>query len=319
MKLRRLLFDPSELPEGAPVPKKGDFLTLSRDEAIHGAVVLRLKRGDVVLLACRRGTAKALVADASSRRESPRLELLLLENFREDDQSVQKDPGARERPGETETRLAKSLPDLPGVQPLPDAPNLTAIPDPFPTMALSILRRPSAFEFAVEKSVELGAALFVPIAASRSVTGVLTANKLARLKKIAAEALKQSGRNLPMPILPSASLSEFLDATRKENLPDPAGRTPGMKTDLPTGTAPLFPRDGKPLFGVLLDPSGEKLPERLPKETIFLAGPEGGFDEKEKKLAEKHGFKPFRLGPKLPILRAETAALAALALYSRDV
>ena len=44
---------------------------------------------------------------------------------------------------------------------------------------------------------------------------------------------------------------------------------------------------------------------------LLLAGPEGGFDPVERKLALAAGFRRVRLGPR--ILRTETAALAALA------
>jgi 16S rRNA (uracil1498-N3)-methyltransferase len=47
---------------------------------------------------------------------------------------------------------------------------------------------------------------------------------------------------------------------------------------------------------------------------IFLSGPEGGFSPAEEALAMEAGFTPQSLGAR--ILRAETAALAALALLA---
>jgi 16S rRNA (uracil1498-N3)-methyltransferase len=44
---------------------------------------------------------------------------------------------------------------------------------------------------------------------------------------------------------------------------------------------------------------------------LFLGGPEGGFTEAEEDAALAAGFRPVTLGPR--VLRAETAALAALA------
>ena len=44
----------------------------------------------------------------------------------------------------------------------------------------------------------------------------------------------------------------------------------------------------------------------------FLSGPEGGLSPAEDALARKAGFVPVTLGPR--VLRAETAALAALTL-----
>jgi 16S rRNA (uracil1498-N3)-methyltransferase len=43
----------------------------------------------------------------------------------------------------------------------------------------------------------------------------------------------------------------------------------------------------------------------------MLSGPEGGFSPEEARAAEKAGFLPVRLGPR--VLRTETAAVAALA------
>jgi 16S rRNA (uracil1498-N3)-methyltransferase len=43
----------------------------------------------------------------------------------------------------------------------------------------------------------------------------------------------------------------------------------------------------------------------------LLVGPEGGFSEQERAIAQEHGFVGCHLGAR--VLRAETAALAALA------
>jgi len=44
---------------------------------------------------------------------------------------------------------------------------------------------------------------------------------------------------------------------------------------------------------------------------VFLSGPEGGLSPAEEKAATERGYAPVTLGPR--VLRAETAALAALA------
>jgi 16S rRNA (uracil1498-N3)-methyltransferase len=48
------------------------------------------------------------------------------------------------------------------------------------------------------------------------------------------------------------------------------------------------------------------------RSVLFLLGPEGGFSEAEIACAQKNGFTPVSLGPR--ILRAETATLAATAI-----
>jgi 16S rRNA (uracil1498-N3)-methyltransferase len=58
------------------------------------------------------------------------------------------------------------------------------------------------------------------------------------------------------------------------------------------------------------------LPERRRAADVVAAmlGPEGGWTEEERRLAAKAGWLPVSLGPL--VLRAETAAAAALAVVS---
>ncbi|MFN8938778.1 MAG: RsmE family RNA methyltransferase, partial [Acidobacteriota bacterium] len=65
------------------------------------------------------------------------------------------------------------------------------------------------------------------------------------------------------------------------------------------------PRDATILFAL-----------NLPTTPVsLLIGPEGGFTDEERSLALAANWAPLSLGPR--ILRAETAALAALALLRR--
>ena len=50
---------------------------------------------------------------------------------------------------------------------------------------------------------------------------------------------------------------------------------------------------------------------------IVLIGPEGGFEEQEVALAEKAGFLPVMLGPR--ILRTETAAISIAAIIQYEL
>jgi 16S rRNA (uracil1498-N3)-methyltransferase len=64
----------------------------------------------------------------------------------------------------------------------------------------------------------------------------------------------------------------------------------------------------------LLEPQAQLALRELPgppKAVALLAGPEGGFTPEERQDAERAGFIPARLGPR--VLRTETAAVAALA------
>ena len=66
--------------------------------------------------------------------------------------------------------------------------------------------------------------------------------------------------------------------------------------------------------GLLLEPNADaplseaKLSDR---RGTLAVGPEGGLDEDELALARQHGYRAYRLGPR--VLRTETAGLAALA------
>jgi 16S rRNA (uracil1498-N3)-methyltransferase len=59
------------------------------------------------------------------------------------------------------------------------------------------------------------------------------------------------------------------------------------------------------------------LPGTAAAVALFI-GPEGGFEDGEIELAQRHGVQPITLGPR--ILRAETAAAAAalLVLYELE-
>jgi len=108
---------------------------------------------------------------------------------------------------------------------------------------------------------------------------------------------------------------------RRLQLPTPpeSGATPPTKIDQalaihPSSLSPAPPPRGEGSLRLLLDPEGDLCLRDLPPPTspiLLLAGPEGGFDPAERKLARAAGFHGLRLGPR--VLRTETAALAALA------
>jgi 16S rRNA (uracil1498-N3)-methyltransferase len=107
--------------------------------------------------------------------------------------------------------------------------------------------------------------------------------KKARWERLAEAARKQCGRNMPMEISTPAALPEWLE----RNLAGPR---------------------------ILLDPSGGPLPRAASGPGTLLVGPEGGFSTAETALILSRGFSPASLGNVR--LRSETAALAALALWS---
>jgi 16S rRNA (uracil1498-N3)-methyltransferase len=84
-----------------------------------------------------------------------------------------------------------------------------------------------------------------------------------------------------------------------------------IMTALPDGVARIIP--------ALSEHSRRlhELPLAQAKSVFILIGPEGDFTNEEEALAQQHGFQPVTLGPL--ILRAETAAIASLAMVAHEV
>jgi len=158
------------------------------------------------------------------------------------------------------------------------------------------LAKADKFEWVIQKGTELGMAGFLPLQAKRSVVhldGAKAAERVERWQKIAAEATKQSRRVREPRIFPVSAWPEL------------AGRLGSQAEDMQW----LIPYEEERTVGLLtaarqLDPS---------RPLGLLVGPEGGFEPAEVSWAKEHlGARSVSLGPR--ILRAETAALAALAL-----
>lgn len=138
-------------------------------------------------------------------------------------------------------------------------------------------------DWLVEKATELGAARLVPVATRRTIVERI---KLDRLAAISIEAAEQCGRTRLPDIDEPLPLAHFLrhrDASRTLYFADENG--------------------GEPPAGAF-----------LPGAAAILTGPEGGFtDEEREAVRAAPNAVAISLGPR--ILRAETAALAALATY----
>jgi 16S rRNA (uracil1498-N3)-methyltransferase len=136
-------------------------------------------------------------------------------------------------------------------------------------------------DWLVEKATELGAARLVPVITQRTVVERV---KLERLKAIAIEAAEQCGRTRLPEIAEPLPLAAFLKLN---------GRTLYFADE----------QGGEPVGSAF-----------KPGAATILTGPEGGFtDEERAAIRAAENAIPISLGPR--ILRAETAALAALAAY----
>jgi 16S rRNA (uracil1498-N3)-methyltransferase len=155
-----------------------------------------------------------------------------------------------------------------------------AVPDVW--LAFAPVKR-SQTDWLVEKATELGAARLLPVITQRTIAERV---KLERLEAITIEAAEQCGRTLLPGIGEPVSLKRLLaehNPARRLYFADEGGGEPAAQA-FEAGPA------------------------------LILTGPEGGFTDDERALvrAARNAI-PISLGPR--ILRAETAALAALAAF----
>ncbi len=141
----------------------------------------------------------------------------------------------------------------------------------------------SQTDWLVEKATELGAARLIPVMTRRTIAERV---KLERLEAITIEAAEQCGRTMLPEIaepLPLARLLEERETDRVLYFADEAG--------------------------------GERAAEAFKSgPALILVGPEGGFTDQERSaIRAASNSVAISLGPR--ILRAETAALAALACF----
>ena len=142
-------------------------------------------------------------------------------------------------------------------------------------------------DYVVQKATELGVRVLQPVFTRRTIVNRVN---LERMQANATEAAEQSGRmSVPQTREPIA-FDKFLSSWPKERrliFCDEGG-------------------DARPLAAALADQASQPF--------AILTGPEGGFDPAERDSLRAQPFVvPVSLGPR--ILRADTAALAALAIW----
>lgn len=147
------------------------------------------------------------------------------------------------------------------------------------------LLKKDRFDFVLEKATELGVARIAPIITRRCVADKLNAE---RAMSIVTEAAEQCARTA-LPVLQEPMrLADLLEQW-------PAERTLYFADELGGG-------DAAAAFAATAQPAA------------LVTGPEGGFDDAERKLLRDHpNVQPITLGPR--ILRGETAAIGAVSLW----
>lgn len=155
------------------------------------------------------------------------------------------------------------------------------------TLAQGVARG-ERMDLVVQKATELGVSRIVPVLAERSVVrldATRAGRRLAHWQAVAIAACEQCGR----------------------------ARLPRLSAPLPLADWLAEEPHVSPCF--LLSAAGDRPLTGScvgPGPVTLLVGPEGGLTETEREAAQRRGFAPRTLGPR--ILRTETAAIAALAI-----
>ncbi len=176
--------------------------------------------------------------------------------------------------------------------------NLVAEVEAGPAMPVTLVMSIFKFdhmEWAIEKATELGVAAVAPVIARRTEKHLALAamKRVERWRRIAHEAAQQSRRSDVPVIHDPGKLSERVKATSsfKRIVLAEQERSTTLRGALVEAVAA----------------AGSEMPE------LELAiGPEGGWAPEEEALFDANGWQAVSLGPR--ILRAETAAIAALAV-----
>jgi 16S rRNA (uracil1498-N3)-methyltransferase len=165
-------------------------------------------------------------------------------------------------------------------------PTPTTSESPLKITLIQGVSRGERMDWTLQKATELGVVAIAPVLTSRSVVRLdekQAAKKQAHWRAIVVSACEQCGRSKLPAVSAPVALRDYFTNVRKD----------GMRLVL----SPSAPAS---LAGIA----------SLPSKVDLLIGPEGGLDDDEISAAQKSGFMPVRLGPR--VLRTETAGVVAL-------
>lgn len=147
------------------------------------------------------------------------------------------------------------------------------------------LSRGERMDWAIQKATELGVAEITPLVSERCEVRLKDERadkRLAHWRQIAISACEQCGRSRVPTINAPLGLGDWLAQTAAE-------------------------------LKLVLHPVAEPLASHArPASLAFLIGPEGGLSDAEVQQAQRAGYHPARLGPR--VLRTETAPVVALSV-----
>lgn len=173
-----------------------------------------------------------------------------------------------------------------------------AAPEPKVKMALGqALLKAKKMEFVLQKTTELGISEFLPVVTDRAIVRVQEKGdrRRQRWQRISKEAAKQSRRAVFPSILQPSTLADVVKTRNEEKK--------------------LFLSEHRgALLKDLLLPSSHHGMTEIPASVFILVGPEGGWTQAEENIMLNHDYEAVSLGK--AVLRAETAAISAVALIS---
>ncbi|MDY6798405.1 MAG: 16S rRNA (uracil(1498)-N(3))-methyltransferase [Pseudomonadota bacterium] len=149
------------------------------------------------------------------------------------------------------------------------------------------LARGDRMDYAVQKSVEAGVSVIVPLVTERcelKLRGEREDKRLRHWQSVAISAAEQCGRAVVPEVMPVMAVAQWLDYTRSCD-----------------ARLVLHHRTRQPLQNL------EK-----PASLALMIGPEGGLSNGEIAASEQAGFLATALGPR--VMRTETAPVAAITL-----
>ncbi len=161
-------------------------------------------------------------------------------------------------------------------------------------LAQSLIKK-DKFEWVIQKAVELGIAEIVPVISWRTEVrpdeGAMS-HRMQRWEKIVAEAFKQCGRDVLPRLHTPVALETFLESWSADVrfVLDEAG-------------------------GVSLRALLEE--KRSARSCLFIVGPEGGWDERDRQLFAAHGVTAVHVGKR--VLRTETCPIAVLSILQYEL
>jgi 16S rRNA (uracil1498-N3)-methyltransferase len=162
-------------------------------------------------------------------------------------------------------------------------------------------------EWAIEKATELGVAAIAPVIARRTEKHLAAAadKRAERWRRIAHEAAQQARRtDVPLIFDPAPLAARVRAASESEEAAHSASGTAYIVLAEQERTTTL-----RHALEESMTAAGSEMP------TLEVAiGPEGGWAPSEEALFDANGWRAASLGPR--ILRAETAAIAALAVVA---